>query len=463
MYKLNINDKFLCSVVIVTPSTQELEHINIQLPFVENWDNMMLRLIRQGFAPLMYIKLPLLTNANGIPPAVTKKLKDAYYKTTSRSLLLQQAFADCVQLFNANNIDVIVLKGIYLSEYLYQNPALRLMSDIDILVKVEDGPTCVALLKEMGYEFRALEADESETAIHDMDLDSGPIHYCQLLKNNISIEIHIKLQNETEKYEFPIDKIWRNAQKINLYNQEVYTLEFYDLLIHLCLHLKKHFVDMEHVQFSSFADIVNLLCRIDNRQQTTVDRKKENGLPPTPKGEQERKKNKEVSLTNLEDFEWEVLEQRAAEYKCTEIVFGFIALVNKYFSAPVPAERVENYRKYLSKYDEKLFLGYLQSDTSNFVKNKSAVRTHFRNMLHLSNGSALHYLFRTIFPDKEFLVKKYGLGKVGSQQLAVSSKADNDCKLNTVNCKLKFWWLWYPYRWAIGVKEFLKLVLKGRR
>ena len=453
MYKLNLNDKFLCSLAIVAPSTQELEHINTLLPFVENWDNMILRLIRQGFAPLMFIKLHLLSNANGIPPAVTKKLKDAYYKTTSRSLLLQKAFADCAQLFKANNIDVIALKGIYLSEYLYRNPALRLMSDIDLLVKVEDGPTCVALLKEMGYEFRALEADESETAIHDMEINSGPIHYCQLLKNNISIEIHIKLHPNKDKYDLSIDKIWKNVQKINLYNQEVYTLEFYDLLIHLCLHLKKHFVDMEHVQFSSFSDITNILFEIE---RTKSKEQRKESQESKVESRDLKIKNKEVSLTNLEDFEWDELEQRAAEYKCTEIVYGFIALVNKYFDAPVPAERIENYRKYLSKYDEKLFMGYLQSDTNTFVKNKSAVRTHFRNMLHLNNGSALHYLFRTIFPSKEFMVKKY----LKNKEQRVKNKDEKKLLIINYELLIKFWWLGYPYRWAIGVKELVKMVLK---
>ena len=40
-------------------------------------------------------------------------------------------------LFQEKNIDFIVLKGIYL-RYLYPNPDLRTMSDIDILVHKED-------------------------------------------------------------------------------------------------------------------------------------------------------------------------------------------------------------------------------------------------------------------------------------------------------------------------------------
>jgi len=66
-----------------------------------------------------------------------------------------------------------------------------------------------------------------------------------------------------------------------------------------------------------------------------------------------------------------------------------------------------------------------------------------------------------VFPGKEFMVEKYsppsplmGL-KRGAQHINTSAYHH----IITSN----FWWLWYPYRWAIGVKELVKLVMKKRR
>jgi len=396
---LTPEDKLLLASAKIHPTPEELDAIDNLILQITDWSECVKRIIEKGLAPLLYIKIPLLTNA--IPAEVIKSLRDAYYKTSSRSILLQQAFTECNTVFKAKNIDVIALKGIYLSEWLYQNPALRLMSDIDLLVRVEDGPRCVALLHEIGYKYPTWDIEENAVSMHDMDLNSGTIHYRQLLKDNISIEIHLKLQDESEKYVMPIFEIWNKAQKTIVCKIEVFTLDLYDILIHLLLHLKKHFIVLGHVQFSSFADITNIICEIaraKNKEQRTNTKSQESKV----ESRELRIKNKEVSLTNLDGFEWDELEQRAAEYKCTEIVYGFIALVNKYFDAPVPQDRIEIYRKHLSKYDEKLFLGYLQSDTSNFVKNKSNIRIHLWNIIHLSNKSAVGYLVRTIFPSKEF-------------------------------------------------------------
>ena len=457
---LNSQDKLLLLCAKIQPTNAELAAINSLLLQLTDWNLFAQRIVEKGYAPLLYSKLPLLPNANKIPPIVIKKLKDAYYKTTTRSMLLQQAFADCAQIFKANNIDVIALKGIYLSEYLYQNPALRLMSDIDLLVKVEDGPRAIALLHEMGYEFPTWDMEENAISMHDMDLNSGPIHYRQLIKNNISIEIHIKLL-ETEKYILMSDYIWSNAKKVTIYNQNVYTLEIYDLFIYLCLHLKRHFLSMEHVQFSSFADITNILGEIHESKvegQKTKEKSKEINFRPQTLHNNE-------SLMGLEDFEWDELERRAVEYKCTEIVYGFIALVNKYFDAPVPQDRIDNYRKFLNIYDEVLFIGYLQNDTSNYLKNKSNIRIHLWNMLHLSNKSAVGYLVRTIFPSKEFMVEKYlapqpPKGGVKSQSQYEGERQRIISSSHHHIITLKYWWLWYPYRWAIGVKELVKLVIK---
>jgi len=53
-------------------------------------------------------------------------------------------------------------------------------------------------------------------------------------------------------------------------------------------------------------------------------------------------------------------------------------------------------------------------------------------------------------------------GEDRSFELGVSSK-NSELKtqyseLKTQNFKLRFWWLWYPYRWAIGLRGLFKVI-----
>ena len=59
-----------------------------------------------------------------------------------------------------------------------------------------------------------------------------------------------------------------------------------------------------------------------------------------------------------------------------------------------------------------------------------------------------------VFPPKEFMIEKYSL--VSSSELLISSQ---NSVLKTQNWKLKYWWLWYPYRWWVA----LRAIFSGKR
>ncbi|MBV5343665.1 nucleotidyltransferase family protein, partial [bacterium] len=94
-------------------------------------------------------------------------------------------------------------------------------------------------------------------------------HYNPLFRNDVMVEIHIRLQNTREIYQQNLQEVWRDAVPIETGHapsvQGTLRLELSDMLIHACLHLDKHFVTT-HVQFTSFNDIVNLVRMITSPQ-----------------------------------------------------------------------------------------------------------------------------------------------------------------------------------------------------
>jgi hypothetical protein len=66
-------------------------------------------------------------------------------------MVLYRQLKEILIEFNKNNIPVILLKGAHLAQFVYGNIALRLMSDIDLLVKKEDLGCACAIIIKYGY------------------------------------------------------------------------------------------------------------------------------------------------------------------------------------------------------------------------------------------------------------------------------------------------------------------------
>jgi hypothetical protein len=98
----------------------------------------------------------------------------------------------------------------------------------------------------------------------------------------------------------------------------------------------------------------------------------------------------------------------------------------------------------------------------------------------------MRYVKGVVFPGKEFMIEKYGLkskvegqkseeyglgsevegnkikeSKVKGQKETVwgqKSKVKRLFKLSNLQTfKLRFWWLWYPYRWWVALRAVLGL------
>jgi len=383
-------DKLILSCVKIKPSPAELDQLNQLIPLVEDWDYLAKTIIDRGIAPLLYIKLSLLANSHLIPKPITAKLQQSYYITLSRSTILYEHFKLLAGQFLANGIELIALKGIYLSEWLYQDIGLRQMSDIDLLVKPEDGEKALDVLAGMGYQSNG--EDES-----DSDVKYGEVvHYTPLVLNGVAIEVHIKLHQDNEKYRVLVAKLWENATPVIVNNIKVQTLNTYDLLIHTCIHLDKHF-QQGHVQFTCFSDVTNLLER------------------------------------NSDTFDWVELENTCKLYNCDKEVFKYILLVNKYMQATVPAAIISKYTNTLTIKEEELFLKYL----SGFIGFTTGMHRHFGNFQHITSfQDKVRYFFRIIFPTKKFMLTKFQLKNPGLV------------------------YFYYPYRYFIGLKGIYTLLKK---
>lgn len=361
---MQVEDRLILSCIKINPDQSELELIDKLIPQVSDWDYFISTIIDRGIGPLFYNKLPLLVNANQIPPVVKTKLQQVYYKTLSRSVVLYEHFREAMKLFNEAGIDVIALKGIYLSEKLYGDIGLRQFSDIDLLVKVVDAEKCISILGQSGYrssEYKVADFVRKNTEI---------LHYPPMIKNGVSVEIHTKLHKNSEKYKMDVKQVWKNASPVTLNGAKVYVPDIYHQLIHLCLHLDKHFRG-GHVQFTCFNDICNFV------------------------------------ESNLNLINWNQLIEICKTYRCESIVFEYLILVHQFMNVSLPLNITGNYSRILTDADRQLFISYLQGNME-----ESAYKMHSKNLRNVNGaGAKIKYGFYLLFPPKAFMIQLYKIRK----------------------------------------------------
>ncbi len=84
--------QLILASIPLNPTKSELQAIDALIPDIQDWNYFTSQLIDRGLAPLLYKKLPNLANSHVIPTHTQAKLRSAYYKTVSRSMMLYGAF-----------------------------------------------------------------------------------------------------------------------------------------------------------------------------------------------------------------------------------------------------------------------------------------------------------------------------------------------------------------------------------
>jgi hypothetical protein len=136
--------------------------------------------------------------------------------------------AQAGELFSALNragIPFIPLKGIWLSEHVYPDPAERPMHDLDVLVRLRDVERASAVMKESGYAGQGVPNDKHRVFLHP----DWPL----------PVELHGRLDHAGPLALDP-EPLWERAVPSSCCGQPCLTLEPHDLVLALVRHTLLH-------------------------------------------------------------------------------------------------------------------------------------------------------------------------------------------------------------------------------
>jgi len=365
---LTPSDKVILLVSKLITTENDIAKIDALLAQISNWDAFAVQVVKRGVSGFFMNKLALIKSKNLIPNEIIFQIEQSYLHTINRSILLLGHYSNVVNALQSHDIEVIALKGIYLTEHLYAKIGLRQFSDIDLLIRPNEALKAVEILKSLGYSYR-----QSVPVSDYIREKSDFVHLPPMSLNGVSIELHVKLHRAGEKFKMNLDRVFASKTVANINGNEAYALDSHHQIIHVALHAHKHFEE-GNINFTSFIDLANLLDTL-------------------PK-----------------DFYWKSFEKLCDAYTATDIVFRYILMVNEFFQLENTPEII--LKKYAGKLKTKhkhkfiLFLqGYKYTEPS-----KTAIPGHFNNLRLLSEPKEIaKYLIDLFFPPKKFMVEKYNI------------------------------------------------------
>jgi len=323
-----------------------------------------------------------------IPAEAWKLMCEQAEKYERSASKLGSALITYLKSAETHDIKTIVLKGLWLCEKIYQNPAMRPGADIDILVHRNDVQACLTLLSEQGIgEFWPnLLKDEYFTRHHLHQQRSTP-------DLNIWFEIHWALDHPYTLLTIDYESIFTRAKRATLLNAPVQEMALSDLLLSLAIHLVKHAVYLP-----------SLIDRNDLPRIILADGMLMYYLDVA-----------EVIKQNRE-IDWDLAIQLARNWGAVDILGSVLQVCKKHFDAPIPSGVISALqvtepwmvtRKVMGRAAEQKLAAYEGRQVSRFW-----------TLLLAPNGAFILRPIRMLetasyfFPPADFLQRKYGTANI---------------------------------------------------
>jgi hypothetical protein len=201
-----------------------------------SWPLILKQALAHDLSPLLYRNL-LTLDFPGVPAEARTALDRVYRINIVRNLLLGRELTRLLQAFSAAEIPVVPLKGVTLAEALYGDPALRICTDIDILVPRQIVPKAFDLLLTAGYS-----ADCGEGFIADLLLRHD-IEYTFVRREKgflYRLELHWGVLWGPRLDSAAIDDLWAEARPQAFSRVPAYALSREWELLFLAVHAARH-------------------------------------------------------------------------------------------------------------------------------------------------------------------------------------------------------------------------------
>ena len=199
-----------------------------------SWETIFSKAEQHGVAPLVYINL---CQGDGldlnIPESIVNRYRLFAMRNTVRKEQRVQRTLQALEYFNAQSIDVMLIKGGVLDMLVYEHAMLITSNDIDVVLKIRREELSPAQVQKIMDDLHESGIEYDFYSHHDMTINGAlPVDF---------------------------DLIWRDASRIDYRGEPVWIMSPEDMLVSLCINScrKRYF------RLKSLLDIAETLRKIE--------------------------------------------------------------------------------------------------------------------------------------------------------------------------------------------------------
>jgi len=175
------------------------------------------------------------------PRETAELLKKAHEINAVGSLLLSSEVIKISCEFEANQIPALVIKGLAVSNWLYENIGIRSSGDIDLLIKSSNWESALTCMKTMGYEMSSIEERlVPGSKLSKQFIRSQKDAVFTHKNHNVIVELHWRLALNNDFFPLEFDKAWNARTEFDIRGQSIQQLSHEVHAVYLCYHGTKH-------------------------------------------------------------------------------------------------------------------------------------------------------------------------------------------------------------------------------
>jgi len=328
-----------------------------------------------GLAPAIYITLAEKRELDFLPADIRKDFYDSFLKNMGRNVDLESKLGEILELFHQKAIPLIVLKGAAFLDWIYPNPELRQMGDLDLLIKKEDRERGFALLQSLGYRMHGShDKPEVKRWFDESCHHMIPLHSSD---RKMVVELHWHLLRSDVLAFYPfyrglmIEDFWQNGlteREVAGFRSMVLKPEYN--LLHLSLHNMAHQIYFGEFHMNNLRDMSYLLRFYENR------------------------------------IDWEMLHRIACKHHLQKAVYFSFIMIQELARYPVDESFLKNcYPGYAA---DRMFRSFLKKlCIQDFQADKKKVHRMNQMMLADSSFSLLGTAGRFFFPPRKIMAERF--------------------------------------------------------
>lgn len=215
----------------------------------DDWDALLQQAEKEGLSPLL--KKHLDESESSYPAGVRRSLNLLVKRHHKQAKVRLKVLQEALGLFKSIEVTPLLLKGAALCYLLYQDPSLRPMRDMDILLSEDDVDKAQELLRRSGFT-------QSQSPI-----PPDHHHLPSLMKTvdgvAVCIELHRGLYPNCPPYypEVDFDRLLNSARKIQVGEMEAFTFNDEEMLHYLYQHALHAPLTYERFKLINMCDIIS--------------------------------------------------------------------------------------------------------------------------------------------------------------------------------------------------------------